>query len=163
MLNAENAWIGSRTKTGPLRANAAAILPRWSWCATVRMHRAQLARNGPSPSPRHGAVSGSTKNTARHKLPGTERPSGSAYPLRKFKIPEVNFRRARAETDEQCLEAVRAHDRNGDRGVAHQECKDGKQDRKDENRSRRWCQPVGHLRVLRFKQCLDVTYPSSDA
>ena len=24
-------------------------------------------------------------------------------------------------------------------GVAHQECEDGKQDRKDENRSRRWC------------------------
>src|SRR5262245_12220243 len=134
MLNAENACIGSRTKTWPLWANADAILRRWSWCATVRMHRAQLARNGPSRSPRHGAVSGSTKNTARHKLPGTELPSGSAYPLRKFKIPEVNFR-----PDEQCLEAVRAHNRNGDMGVAHQECG------KDENRSRRRCQPEGHL------------------
>ena len=34
-----------------------------------------------------------------------------------------------------CLEAVGAHDRDGDMGVAHQESEDGKQDRKDENRS----------------------------
>jgi hypothetical protein len=36
--------------------------------------------------------------------------------------------------DEQCLEAVRAHDRDGDMGIAHQECEEGKQDRKNENR-----------------------------
>jgi hypothetical protein len=45
-----------------------------------------------------------------------------------------------------CLEAVGAHDRDGDMGVAHQECEDIKQDRKDENRSRRRCQPVCQLR-----------------
>jgi hypothetical protein len=31
--------------------------------------------------------------------------------------------------------------------VAHQDCEEGKQDRKNENRSRRRCQPVCHLRA----------------
>jgi hypothetical protein len=91
------------------------------------MHRAQLARNGLSRSPRHGAASGSTKSTARHKPAAIEhfakRSSLSATSESAKQISGEQEEKA----DEQCLEAVGAHDRDGDMGVVHQECEDGKQ------------------------------------